>query len=189
MLVNQELENKTDIELYEQFLSGDDSAFEEIMNRYTHSLISFISRYIVDLDIAEDLAQDTFVYVLMNKKNYNSKFSLKSYLFLIAKCRAMNYLKLQKRKKAYIENYIINTEDFLEIDEDLLQEESKKKIYFALNKLKKEYKIVIYLKDIHGFKIKEISTILNKTVPHTKVLVHRARKALAKELGKEGYVC
>ena len=91
--------------------------------------------------------------------------------------------------KAYIENYIINTEDFLEIDEDLLQEESKKKIYFALNKLKKEYKIVIYLKDIHGFKIKEISTILNKTVPHTKVLVHRARKALAKELGKEGYVC
>ena len=71
------------------------------------------------------------------------------------------------------------------IDEDLIKEENKKEIYEAIGKLKKSYQIVIYLKDIEGLKYKEISRILNKTVPQLKMMTHRARKSLEKTMRKE----
>ena len=71
------------------------------------------------------------------------------------------------------------------INEDLIKEEKKKEIYEAIGKLKKSYQIVIYLKDIEGLKYKEISRILNKTVPQLKMMTHRARKSLEKTMRKE----
>ena len=71
------------------------------------------------------------------------------------------------------------------IDESLIKEENKKEIYEAIKKLKKSHQVVIYLKEIEGFKYKEISRILNKTVPELKMTAHRARKSLEKIMRKE----
>lgn len=185
MTINKELEKKTDIELYTNFLNGDEESFNTIVKRYRQTLISFILGYVKQLDVAEDLAQDTFVYMLINKRNYNFKSSLKTYLFIIAKCRAINYIKRQKKSVAYDENYVLSIEDTLNLEEELLKEEKKKEIYFAIKKLKYEYQMAIYLKDLQDFEYKEICKILNKTMPQTKVLIHRARKALKKILKGE----
>ena len=123
----------------------------------------------------------------MHRNEYNSKVSsLKSYLFLIAKCRAINYLKKNKRIVDMADEYMANVKDELNLDDELLKEDSKRQVYSAINKLKKEYRMVIYLRDIQEFQYKEISEILNLTLPQTKILIHRARKALAKILRKEG---
>jgi len=50
---------------YRRFLEGDLSAFEEIIDAYKDSLIFFINRYVSDLDLAEDIAADTFATLLM----------------------------------------------------------------------------------------------------------------------------
>ena len=84
------MENKTDVDLYNSLLNGNNEAFDEIMNRHRNNLILFINKYVHDLEISEDLAQDTFVYVLINRKEYDFKYSLKTYLYTIAKCRASN---------------------------------------------------------------------------------------------------
>ena len=60
--------NKTDIELYNEFLNGDKEAFNQIILRYRKDVISFLWRYIKNVEIAEDLAQDTFLYMYINKK-------------------------------------------------------------------------------------------------------------------------
>ena len=85
---------------------------------------------------------------------------------------------------SYDEAYMREKEETY-IDEDLIKEENKKEIYEAIGKLKKSYQIVIYLKDIEGLKYKEISRILNKTVPQLKMMTHRARKSLEKIMRKE----
>ena len=59
----------------------------------------------------------------------------------------------------------------------------------AIKKLKYDYQVVIYLKDFQNFQYKEICKILNKTLPQTKMLIHRARKSLKKVLKKEGFTC
>ena len=70
------MENQTDKQLYKEFLIGNKESFEKIVIRHKNQLIYFIQKYVKSIDIAEDLAQDVFVYILINKKNY--KFELKS---------------------------------------------------------------------------------------------------------------
>lgn len=179
-----EINKKTDIELYNDFLEGNEEAFNNIIRKYRKSLISFIMRFIKNIEVAEDIAQDTFVYVLVNRTEYDFKYSLKTYLYTIAKCRAINYLKRERKIVVYDEAYMREKEEVY-IDENLIEEENKKELYSAIKKLKKNYQIVIYLKDIEGFKYKEISRILNKTVPELKMTAHRARKSLEKIMRKE----
>lgn len=188
--MNELIKEKTDNELYVSFIKGNDNAFNEIIKRYRKPIISFIIRYVKSIEVAEDLAQDTFVYVLMHRSEYNSKVSsLKSYLFLIAKCRAINYVKRNKRIVNMTDDYMANVQDEFNLDDELLKADNKRKVYWAINKLKKEYRMVIYLRDIQEFQYKEISEILNITLPQTKVLIHRARKALEKILRKEEKIC
>ena len=50
------MKEKTDKELYLQFLNGNNRAFEEIMKRYKDKLINFIIRYVKNFEVAEDLS-------------------------------------------------------------------------------------------------------------------------------------
>ena len=52
---------KNDIQLYQEFLEGDTKSFNEIIKKYRKALISFIFRYVKNMDVAEDISQDTFV--------------------------------------------------------------------------------------------------------------------------------
>lgn len=182
------MEDKTDKEVYLEFLNGNNTAFEEIMRRYKDNLINFIRRYVKNFEVAEDLSQDTFVYVLINRKEYDFKYSLKTYLFLIAKCRAINYLNRQKRIVKFDENYIKNQEEFIRVEDNLIKEEDKKEVKEAFEKLKPEYQSVLLLKDVENFKYKDICKILDKNLSQVKVLIHRARKSLEKKL-KEAEKC
>lgn len=189
MVQSSILDTKTDIELYNDFLNGNNDAFNIIIKRYRKLLISFIMKYVKNIETAEDLAQDTFVYVLVNRKEYDFKYTLKTYLYTIAKCRAINYIKKHNRIVRYDESYIFDIEINNDIEDNLIRQEQNKLLYRSLKKLKQEYQIVIYLKDIQGFQYKEICKILNKTMPQTKMLIHRARKVLNKLLKKEGNLC
>ena len=182
------LEDKTDIDLYKEFINGNKDAFNEIVNRYRDILILFILRYVKNMEIAEDLAQDTFVYVLINKKEYDFKYSLKTYLFTIAKCRSINYIKKQKKNVQFSDT---NLEDLnsISIDESLIRQENREIILNAMTKIKDEYQVLIYLRDIQGFNYKEICKILDKTMAQVKISIYRARKSLEKIIRKEGEIC
>ena len=87
----------TDKELYQKYLKGDNNAFEKLVIKYKDNIIYFISRYTKNTEIAEDISQDVFVYILLNKEQYDFKYSFKTYLYMIAKCRAINYIKKEKK--------------------------------------------------------------------------------------------
>ena len=183
---------KSDQELYLLFLKNDNEAFNMLVKKYRKSLISFIIKYVKNIEIAEDLAQDAFVYMLIKKKEYDFKYTFKTYLYTIAKSRAINYLKKEKKKIIFDESYMLNNdiESFEEtLDATLIRKEKYELLYKNLKNLKQDYKLAIYLADFQGFKYEEISRILNKTLPQTKMLIHRARKALKKLLKKEEKLC
>lgn len=179
-------ENITDIELYKMFLSGDKEAFNRIALKYQKQLIHFILAYVKNKEVAEDLAQDTFLYVLINKKEYDFKYSLKTYLYTIAKCRAINYLKKQKRKIEFDDNYMNEMEE-IDFDENIVREKQIRIIRDNMKKLKNEYKVVLYLREFQCFEYKEICKILDKNMYQIKMLIYRARKSLKKKIEKEGY--
>ena len=124
MLKKSVLENKTDLDLYNMFLNGNKVAFDEIIKMYRNSLTTFIMKFVRNIEVAEDLTQDTFLYMLINKKEYDFRYSLKTYLFTIARCKAINYLKKQNRRIEFDKVYFYNLdkiEDFTNIEETILK--------------------------------------------------------------------
>ena len=81
---------------YRRFLSGDESAFDEIMKELFDSLVFFIDRYVHDVHTAEDIAIDVFSDLIVHKHRYNFKVTLKTYLFMLGRSRALNYIKRRK---------------------------------------------------------------------------------------------
>lgn len=178
------MEEKTDKELYKEFLHGNKESFEKIVIRHKDAIIYFIQRYVKSIDIAEDLAQDVFVYILIHKKNYKFEYSLKTYLYTIAKSKALNYIKRERRIVELDENQF---EDLEELEEKVFKNERAENLKKAIQKLKIEYQSAIYLADIEELSYKEIAHILKKTDSSVKILIHRARKALEKVVMEEGY--
>lgn len=178
------MEEKTDKQLYKEFLLGNKTSFEEIVIRHKDSIIYFIQRYVKSIDIAEDLAQDVFVYILINKRSYKFEYSLKTYLYTIAKSKAINYIKREKRIVRLDE---MKFEDLEELEEKVFRNEKTENLKKSIKKLKIEYQNAIYLADIENLNYKEIGHILKKTESSVKVLIHRARKTLEKIIKEEAY--
>lgn len=172
---------KEDKILYEEFLNGNKKAFDELIVKYKSNLIYFITRYVKNLEVAEDIFQDVILYVLENKEKYNSKYSFKTYLYTIAKSRAINYLNKSKRTVELDDD--IKEEKLLE--EIVCSNERKDKIYKVLNKLPKDYQLVIYLTKIEGLSYKETAKIMDKTEKQIKALAHNSKTKLKKLLVDE----
>lgn len=81
---------------YRRFLEGDQSAFDEILILYKDHLIFFLNGFVHNLTVAEDLAADAFAYLLLHPKRYDFSVSLKTYLFMIGRSRALDWLRHEK---------------------------------------------------------------------------------------------
>ena len=68
---------------YRRFLDGDDNGFVEIVRDYKDGLILFLDSFVSNLSIAEDLAEDTFVKLGINKPHFSGKSSFKTWLYAV----------------------------------------------------------------------------------------------------------
>ena len=173
-----------DQKLYREFLAGNMKSFDKLVDKYRNTLISFITTFIRKNDLAEDLAQDVFVYILMNKKEYDFKFSMKTYLYAIAKSRAINYLNKNKRI-LYIEDYPTKDIEIYQTEEQFMVNENKRKIHNAIKNLNTNQQRIIYLVDIEDMSYKETAKIMDISIPQVKMTLYRARKKLKDILEKE----
>lgn len=180
MKENKELDKK----MYNDFINGDENAFNIIVEKYRKSLISFIYKMIKDIEVAEDITQEVFVYIYKTKKEFDFKYTLKTYLFTTAKSRAINYLNSHKKEVPFEETN--NSKLYNEsVDDYLIKKEEKDYLLKNIENLKEDYKIVIHLRDFEGFSYEEIAKILNKTIPQTKMLLYRARKSLKTKISND----
>lgn len=171
--------------LYKDFLEGSINAFETLVLTHKDNLIYFISRYTGDIFVAEDVAQDVFAYVYVYKEKYNFDYSFKTYIYTLGRNKAIDYVRKQSKLKVIPfeqENEILSHEDSLE--EKVIKAEERRLLLDSLKKLKPDYEKAIYLVDFEEMSYEEISKILGKTLGQTRVLIHRARKALKEILEK-----
>lgn len=184
------IDKQSDIELYQKFLNGDNEAFNTLIIRYRKQLVFFVMKYVRSIEIAEDIVQDSFVYMLVNKVNYDFKYSFRTYIYTIAKSRTLNFLK-SNSKVVFMSDVLENNyyNESIDIEEEYIKKEKNENLQKAIKKLKKEYQVVIYLYDFQGFKYKEISEILNQSMSKTKMMIHRAKKRLEKILKEEKSIC
>ena len=181
------MENDIDLKLYNEYLNGEKSAFEILYNKYKNKIQYFIYNIIKDYQKAEDITQEVFIYVIQNK--IKEGYTFKYYIYLVAKCRAYNYINSENRKKEINEQYF--SKENAQIEEDIIdiitKNEKRKEVLESINLLEDKYKNAIYLSNIEGLSYKETAEILGETVPNIKNLVHRGKSKLRKILIKKGF--
>lgn len=181
------MEKDLDKKLYNDYLNGEKEAFEILYNKYKNKIEYFIYNIIKDYQKAEDIAQETFIYVIQHQMRENSSF--KYYIYLVARSKALNYINVEKRRNEITEKYFANDNEQIEKDvlDIITAEESKKELLESIELLDERYKNAIYLVNIEGLSYEETSKILGETLQNTKNLIHRGKKQLRKILLKKGF--
>ena len=171
---------------YRRFIEGDEEAFDEIMREYFDGLIFFINRYVTDIYAAEDIAIDVFAYVAANRKAYNFKVSLKTYLFMIGRSRALNYIKHRKRIEAAV---LCDAEGLISeqtaIEDTVLSDEKKRQVNKALSQLPDAMRLAVHLVYFEELSYEEAARVMKKNKKQIDNLLYRAKSLLRSELGKE----
>lgn len=181
------MEKDLDKKLYNDYLNGEKDAFEILYNKYKNKIEYFIYNIVKDYQKAEDIAQETFIYVIQHQMRENSSF--KYYIYLVARSKALNYINVEKRRNEITEKYLANDNEQIEKDvlDIITTEESKKELLESIELLDERYKNAIYLVNIEGLSYEETSKILGETLQNTKNLIHRGKKQLRKILLKKGF--
>ena len=181
------MEKDLDKKLYNDYLNGEKEAFEILYNKYKKKIEYFIYNIVKDYQKAEDITQETFIYVIQHQMRENSSF--KYYIYLVARSKALNYINVEKRRNEITEKYLTNNNEQIEKDvlDIITTEENKKELLESIELLDERYKNAIYLVNIEGLSYEETSKILGETLQNTKNLIHRGKKQLRKILLKKGF--
>ncbi len=176
-------------EAYRRFCAGDHDAFGTVMEAFRQSLIFFLHGYVHNLDTAEDLAEDTFVELLVHTSRFHFQSSLKTYLFAVARHKAIDYLRREKRR---------GTQSFDELDPNMFADdqlsteemheaaERAEALERAMEGLPEEYREVLRLLYLERLSYDEIALVMKKSKKQIDNLSYRARQAMREDLRKEG---
>ena len=155
--------------------------FENIFETHAKSLKRFLYFKTQDLDLAEDILQDSFVKLWENceKVNYDKS---KSYLFTVANNL---FLNIVKHKKVILKHHQQSTSKTnLETPEYIMMEkEFLIKIEAAISMLPEKQKEVFLMNRIEKKKYKEIALILDISVKTVEKRMHFALKTMRKKIG------
>lgn len=175
--------------LYRRYLSGDDSAMEELIEEYRDGLMLFVNGYVKDICAAEEVAEDVFFRLAVKKPRYRPKASFRTWLYAVGRNEALSHLRRNGRRRT-VE---LETADQLLSDGDslvrgVLRSEQAVTVHRAMARLKAEYSAVLYLTFFEGLSPEDTAAVMKKSRKQTANLLYRAKGSLRSALEKEGFV-
>jgi RNA polymerase sigma-70 factor (ECF subfamily) len=190
-----ELAVRTDQEIVALARSGEEAAYRELVRRYERPLFSLLYRMVRDRELAEDLAQETFVKALNAIESYRPEYKFSSWIFKIANNAAIDHLRRRELDTLSLEGSPhAETPEAIEAtalqigdrQESPLDEVEARElggeIEAAIAKLRPEYRSCILLRHVEGRAYEEIAEILGLPLGTVKTYIHRARNELRREL-------
>jgi RNA polymerase sigma-70 factor, ECF subfamily len=149
-----------DQSLFESIKSDSKDAFTELFRRYYSSLCYFTELLISDRSVAEEIVQDLFVTLWQKKDKIVITTSLKSYLYMSVKNRAINHIR--KFRTIHLSDQIRELCICDETPDDVLQtKELSSTIREAVDSLPNQARKVFTLRYFNNEKQKDVARIMN----------------------------
>ncbi len=180
-----------DAELVRQVQQGDHAAFGVLVRRYQHRIIALMARYTGDRAQAEDLAQDAFLRAWRSIAGFRGDAQFYTWLHRIAINTAKNHLVAQKRRPPSEDIDAIDAEQFegaLRMrdadtpERELLRHEIEQAVMRAVEKLPRELRMALTLREVDGLAYDEIAQRLDCPIGTVRSRIFRAREAVDAEL-------
>ena len=175
-----------DAELMIMIQDEDRNAFNDLIHRYNDRILNFIDGIMNNRAISQDLTQDTFMKVWINKNKYQPIASPSTWIHTIAKnCALTEYRKI-KRRKTYSFSQLSKEDHEFKLERIQGEEnqslssdnETYKLIKWAISQLTDEFKEIIILKDIMEHSYDEISRITGLPLGTVKSRINRGRQKI-----------
>jgi RNA polymerase sigma-70 factor (ECF subfamily) len=169
--------------LISRLIKGDETAFELLFRFYYPGLLIFVKQIVFDPVEAENIVQDFFVNIWVNRNKIKDAKSLKGYFFTSVKNRAFNYLKsLKVREHLMDELKELTGSDPLFEPDVFIESELQLKIKSALEKLPPRTREIFVLSRTKGYSNDEIADMLNLSKRTVETQISNALKILRTEL-------
>ena len=154
--------------LIQKIKCGDSSAIEDFIRKYYPDILKYCERRTSSKEDAMDLTQEVFMRFFSNFSSYKHYGKARNYLYVIAGNLCINHYKAKKDTVTFDDNIHVKFES-ISIEERISLRDSIQNLPVSLQ-------MVIELYCYQGLKIKEISKILNISIPLVKYRLSQAKK-------------
>jgi RNA polymerase sigma-70 factor (ECF subfamily) len=201
---------ETDDAMVAALRRGDEAAFAQLVDRYHAALLRLALTFVHDRAVAEEVVQETWVAVLQGIDRFESRSSLKTWVYRILSNKAKTRAERERRTVPFSslaaegENASVEPDRFLgpndrwaghwaapprrwdQIPEDrLLAKETLTFLQAAIDTLPPAQRQVLTLRDVEGWSAEEVCAALDVSEANQRVLLHRARSKVRGALEAE----
>ncbi len=188
------LGNMGDAELLGKYAQGDERAFQELVTRYKNSLYAFLSRFLNQRDLIEDVFQETFLQLYTSRNSFDTSRPLRPWLFTIAANKAKDALRKQQRTAAVPIGTISDGDDMSFDDvlnslssddtkpyENIEKDEMAANVRQVVASMPESAREILILSYFNKFSYKQMAQILSIPIGTVKSRLHTAVNRFAKD--------
>jgi RNA polymerase sigma-70 factor (ECF subfamily) len=181
----------TDQQLVARVQKGDQRAFDLLVLKHQHKIMSLISRYVHDMAEVQDVAQETFIKAYRALKNFRGDSQFYTWLYRIAVNTAKNHLVSQGRRPPAQDVDVDDAEhigasgslkDIATPERLIARDELKAVVFEAIEQLPDELRTAITLRELEGMSYDEISEVMDCPIGTVRSRIFRARESIDKAM-------
>ncbi len=165
-------------ELLLRAVSGENEAFNMLMKQNYKRIFNFVNRMVRDPDKSDDITQEVFLKVYLNKDRFRPDSDFYAWIYKIATNQVLKHFSKERVVKKLLlgfrEKFPSNGNGSL-IDVDILKH---------LNRLKPKERVAIQLIKYEGYSYEEAAKLMDSSVGAVKTYVHRGILRLKKMIGE-----
>jgi len=184
-------EAKVDQLLVERVQKGDKRAFDLLIQKYQHRIVSLVSRYVSDSSEAQDVAQEAFIKAYRAIGRFRGDSAFYTWLYRIAINTAKNWIVAKNRRPPASDIDAVDAEQYgmstrlketSTPENELLREEIERTVYDTIAGLPEDLRTAIMLREMDGMSYEEIATTMECPIGTVRSRIFRAREAVDEKL-------
>ena len=195
MGVPVKFQGETDRQLVERVQRGDKRAYDLLVLKYQHRIVSLVSRYMRDQDEVLDVTQEAFIKAYRALPGFRGDSAFYTWLYRIAINTAKNYLVSRSRRppdsdidvdQGDYQGESLALSDIENPENRLEGDQLEAVVYKAIDDLHEELKVAVTLREFDGLSYEEIAGIMECPVGTIRSRIFRAREAIEKKIAGLG---
>lgn len=156
-----------------------------LYEKYRREIYLYLFSLCHNQEVAEDLMQETFLKAILSLADNHG--NMRAWMYMVARNLYFNYAKREKRYCRLDDTSHNRQNGMGELLENIIQDEKKRFLYEALDKLKNPYKEVLLMQYFGGLSQKEIAAVLHISPENVRIVSHRAKQKIREYMEVSGY--
>lgn len=181
----------TDQEILTTLKENPEKGIHLMMNLYGGAIATICRNFLYDCsenDVEEAIA-DTFIRFWQNRNKFelNRNYSLKSYLYAIARNVSRDKRRLQKKADIFpLEELSLELPSDYNLENEFERRQCEAILHTCLENMKEPDKSVFLYRYFYGYRIQNIATLLKLTTKQVENILYRGKEKLRKDLMERG---